>query len=96
MSDTQWDVYEVFHQSTRGEPHVHVGSVHASDGQMALLMAREQFARRLTCASLWVVRADHVIATDYQDESFFAQNTDKTYREPRGFVGPLKGKANAD
>lgn len=42
--DTQWMVFEVFHQSARGEPHVHVGSVHAPDGDAALMLAKEQFA----------------------------------------------------
>ena len=36
MPDTQWNVFEVFHQQARGEPHVHVGSIHARDGGMAL------------------------------------------------------------
>jgi ring-1,2-phenylacetyl-CoA epoxidase subunit PaaB len=31
MPDTQWETYEVFHQTRRGKPHEHVGSVHAPD-----------------------------------------------------------------
>lgn len=90
MSDTQWDIYEVFHQSRRGDPHVSVGSVHAPDPEMALQMARDQFARRLKCASLWVVNKKHVTATDYQDDAFFAQTTDKSYRDPKAFDAPTK------
>jgi phenylacetate-CoA oxygenase PaaH subunit len=56
MSDTQWETYEVFHQSKKGDPHISVGTVHAPDPEMALQMARDQFARRLKCVSLWVVR----------------------------------------
>jgi phenylacetate-CoA oxygenase PaaH subunit len=55
MADTQWPVYEVFLQEKRGDPHVHVGAVHAPDPEMALILAKEQFARRGRCASLWVV-----------------------------------------
>lgn len=86
MADTQWPVYEVFHQSKRGEPHIHVGSVHAPDPDMALMLARDQFARRLECVSLWVVRADHITATSYEDvEVWFQPATDKSYREAAGF-----------
>jgi ring-1,2-phenylacetyl-CoA epoxidase subunit PaaB len=86
MPDTQWPVFEVFHQSKRGEPHIHVGSVHAPDAEMALMLARDQFARRLDCASLWVVRSDHITATSYEDaETWFEPATDKSYREASGF-----------
>jgi ring-1,2-phenylacetyl-CoA epoxidase subunit PaaB len=88
--DTQWETYEVFHQSKRGDPHEYVGSVHAPDAQMALQLARDQFARRLKCVSLWVVRSQDITATDYQDESFFAQAVDKSYRDPKAFEAPDK------
>jgi len=90
MTDTQWETYEVFHQSRRGEPHEYVGSVHAPDPQMALQLARDQFARRLKCVSLWVVKSRDVTKTDYQDENFFAQVTDKSYRDPKAFDAPEK------
>jgi ring-1,2-phenylacetyl-CoA epoxidase subunit PaaB len=89
--DTQWETYEVFHQTRRGDAHVHVGAVHAPDPQMALHMARDQFARRLKCSSLWVVRTKDITATDYQDEDFFAQVFDKSYRDPKAFESPEKG-----
>lgn len=90
LVDTQWETYEVFHQTKRGDAHVHVGSVHAPDPQMALQLAKDQFARRLKCVSLWVVRTKDVTATDYQDEGFFAQSTDKSYRDPKAFESPEK------
>lgn len=86
--DTQWDTYEVFHQSKRGDAHEHVGSVHAPDAQVALQFARDQFARRLKCVSIWVVKSTDITATDYQDESFFAATTDKSYRDPKTFGAP--------
>ena len=86
--DTQWETYEVFHQSKRGEPHEHVGSVHAPDPAMALQLARDQFARRLKCTSLWVVRSADVTMTDYQDDAFFFHSTDKSYRDPKAFEAP--------
>jgi hypothetical protein len=50
-----WHTYEVFHQEKRGKHHGHVGSVHAPDPEMALILAKEQFARRGKCVNLWVV-----------------------------------------
>lgn len=88
MSDTQGKVFEVFHQQARGEPHVHVGSVHASDPEMALLLAKEQFARRLACVNLWVVPAEAITATAYEDDDLFERATDKSYRESWGYKTP--------
>ncbi len=86
MGDTQWPVYEVFLQEKRGEPHVHVGAVHASDPGMALILAKEQFARRGRCVSLWVVPATAIYATRAEEaEDLFAAALGKDYREPRGF-----------
>ena len=53
--DTQWPRYEVFKQDKDGKPHEAVGSVHAPDGEMALLNARDVFVRRPSAVSLWVV-----------------------------------------
>jgi len=94
MMDTQWDTYEVFHQTKKGDPHMYVGSVHAPDPEMALQMARDQFARRLKCVSLWVVNSKNIASTDYQNEDFFAQVTDKSYRDPKAFEAPDKESPN--
>ncbi len=85
MPDTQWPLYEVFHQKARGEHHVHVGAVHASDAEMALVLAKEQYGRRMACVNLWVVRADQIYASDYSDSDMFAHATDKSYREAFGY-----------
>ena len=88
MTDTQWKVFEVFHQQARGEPHVHVGSVHAPDPELALLMAKEQYARRQACVNLWVVPAEAITATRYEDDDMFERGTDKSYRESWGYKTP--------
>ena len=86
MTDSQLRTFEVFHQSKRGEPHVHVGAVHAPDAELALQLARDQFARRLDCVSLWVVPSDQITATPYEEaEAWFQPATDKSYREASGF-----------
>ncbi len=81
----EWDTYEVFQQKRRGEQHVHVGSVHAPDADMALVFAKEQFGRRQHCASLWVVRSRDVHALGYDKEDMFATTPEKTYREASGY-----------
>ena len=37
---TDWPLYEVFVRGKRGLNHVHVGSIHAADDEMALRNAR--------------------------------------------------------
>ena len=88
MTDTQWPIFEVFHQQARGEPHIHVGSIHAPDAEMALLMAKEQYARRQACVNLWVVPASAITATSYADDDIFTRGTDKSYRESWGYKTP--------
>lgn len=88
MTDTQWQVFEVFHQQARGEPHIHVGSVHAPDAEMALILAKEQYCRRQACVNLWVVPASSITATSYENEDIFERVTDKSYRESWGYKTP--------
>ncbi len=52
--DTQWPRFEVFKQDAPNQPYQNVGTVHASDGEMALLNARDVYGRRPNCHSLWV------------------------------------------
>ncbi len=80
-----WQTYEVFHQTKKGDRHIHVGSLHAPNSEMALLLAKEQFARRYKCVNLWVVKTGDVHATDYEDEDMFETNPEKMYREASGY-----------
>lgn len=73
-------MYAVFRQDSKNDPHVHVGDVHASDAEMALILAKEQFARRDPCVNLWVVRYADIAATLYEDADMFEPATDKSYR----------------
>jgi ring-1,2-phenylacetyl-CoA epoxidase subunit PaaB len=86
-ADTEWPVWEVFQQDKRGEHHKHVGSVHAPDAELALVLAKESFTRRGNCVNLWVVAAADIYATAYEDADVFVHTTDKRYREPSGFQG---------
>ena len=73
-------IYAVFRQDTKNDPHVHVGEVHATDAEMALVLAKEQFARREPCVNLWVVPMSAIAATAYDDADIFEPSTDKSYR----------------
>lgn len=88
MTDTQWPVFEVFHQQARGEPHVYVGSIHAPDAEMALVLAKEQYARRQACVNLWVVPLEAITASRYEDADMFEHHTDRSYRESWGYQTP--------
>jgi len=89
-ADTEWSSWEVFQQARRGEHHVHVGTVHAPDAELALVLAKESFARRGECVNLWAVPARAIAATAYEDADVFVHTTDKSYREPSGFQGLRK------
>ncbi len=67
MTDTQWPRFMVFQQEKAGEPFVHNGTVHAPDAELAMLNARDVFARRPEATAMWVVRAD-VIFTQTREE----------------------------
>ena len=73
-------LFAVFRQDTKNDPHVHVGDVHASDPEMALVLAKEQFARRDPCVNLWVVPYTAVAATAYDEAEMFEPAIDKSYR----------------
>jgi ring-1,2-phenylacetyl-CoA epoxidase subunit PaaB len=62
MTSTQWARYQVFVQTKPGEPHQDVGSVHAPDAELALLNARDVFARRPECVSMWVVSVSAIFS----------------------------------
>lgn len=62
MPDTQWPRYEVFKQDAPGQPHRSIGTIHAADPELALLIARDVHVRRPDCASLWVARTDDIFS----------------------------------
>ncbi len=80
-----WVTYEVFHQTKKGDRHIHVGSVHAPNHEMAYILAKEQFARRADCVSIWIVKTTDVYQTNYRDEDIYANNQEKMYREAGGY-----------
>lgn len=80
-----WQTYEVFHQKKRGDQHMHVGIVHASNPEMALLFAKEQYGRRGMSVNIWVVCTTDVYTTGYEDSDIFETVPEKAYREAGGY-----------
>lgn len=84
-----WPLFEVFVRSKRGLSHVHVGSLHAPDAQMALRNARDLYTRRQEGVSIWVVNAGDITATSADErDSFFDPAGDKVYRHPTFYQVP--------
>lgn len=93
----EFQTYEVFHQKKRGAQHEHVGIVHAPNDEMALLFAKDQYARRGQCVNLWVVKSENVVAGSYDDSDIFDTTPEKIYREATGYkvmdrINKFKGK----
>jgi ring-1,2-phenylacetyl-CoA epoxidase subunit PaaB len=86
---SDWPLYEVFLRGKRGLNHVHVGSLHAADAQMALHHARDLYTRRNEGVSIWVVAARDITASSPDEKDpFFAPSGDKVYRHPTFYSIP--------
>ena len=86
---SEWPLYEVFVRGKRGLNHVHVGSLHAADDQMAVRHARDVYTRRNEGVSIWAVRADAIVASSPDEKDpMFAPAGDKVYRHPTFYEIP--------
>ena len=86
---SNWPLFEVFLRSKRGLNHVHVGSLHAADAEMALHHARDLYTRRNEGVSIWVVKAADITASSPDEKDpFFAPSGDKVYRHPTFYKIP--------
>ena len=76
-------LWEVFIRPRNGLHHKHVGSLHAADGEMAVRAARDVYTRREEGNSIWVIRAEDIIASDPSNaDENFDPASDKVYRHP--------------
>ena len=88
-STRDWPLWEVFIRSKAGLDHKHCGSVHAADATLALQAARDVYTRRQEGVSIWVVRADQIVASDPgRKAEFFDPMQDKIYRHPTFYQLP--------
>ncbi len=89
MENRDWPLWEVFIRSRQGLDHKHVGSLHASDSEMALQNARDVYTRRLEGVSIWVVESKNIHATNPEEQGeFFDPAEDKVYRHPTFYEVP--------
>lgn len=87
--ESQWKIWEVFTQKKSGQPHEHAGSLRAPDAEMALLNARDVYARRNEAVNIWVVPSECMVASTPEDMGpFFDPANDKLYRHPNFYKIP--------
>jgi ring-1,2-phenylacetyl-CoA epoxidase subunit PaaB len=78
-----WPLWEVFIRSKQGIDHKHVGSLHATDAQMAIENARDVYTRRMEGVSIWVVESKYIHASNPDEAvSLYEPANDKVYRHP--------------
>ena len=76
-----WPLWEVFIRANRGLSHVHVGSLHAPDAEMAVRNARDLYTRRNEGISIWVAPATAFTTSDPDRKGeFFESPSGKNYR----------------
>ena len=79
----------MFIRSKQGLNHKHVGSLRASDAQMAVDNARDVYTRRSEGVSIWVVESKSVFASDSSSsDSLFEPADSKAYRHPMFYDVP--------
>ena len=85
----EWPLWEVFVRSKQGLEHKHCGSLHASDAQHALQMARDVYTRRQEGVSIWVIPSSAITASSPDEKGeFFDPANDKIYRHPTFYTIP--------
>ena len=78
-----WPLWEVFIRNKQGLDHKHVGSLHATDAQMAIENARDVYTRRMEGISIWVVESKHITASNPDEAGeLYEPAVDKIYRHP--------------
>lgn len=76
----QFGSFEVFVQPKEGKPFQHEGIVHAPDIELAYVFAKENFTRRFTCVSLYVVETRNVYVSPTTEGSSNAYDQISTAR----------------
>src|SRR5687767_7328139 len=83
QTNNDWPLWEVFIRSKQGLDHKHMGSLHASDAQMAIENARDVYTRRMEGVSIWVVESKYIHASNPDEAAeLYEPSNDKVYRHP--------------
>ena len=74
-------------RAKRGLGHVHAGSLHAPDAELAVRNARDVYTRRGEGVSIWVVPAEAITTSDPDAvDAFFESPAGKNYRHARYYT----------
>lgn len=84
-------IFEVFIQRDANTAFIHQGSLLAPNPEVALFLAKENFARRQPCYNVWVVQREHISQLPPMERKALEKLEDKHYRETKGY-GYLKKK----
>lgn len=84
-TNSHWVTFEVFQQEARGKHPMHVGVVHAPGPELALVFAKEQFCRRKSTSTIWVVKTTDIYTSRREDEDMFESVPTKQFREPGAY-----------
>lgn len=82
--------YEVFLKKDGRDEYRHAGALEAANDDLALVMARETYARRAEGDRLWLVNRAHVLVAD---SDFLTPNSDKPHRHHDGAAVAARRKA---
>ena len=87
------DSFEIFHLAKRGKQHKYEGSVMAKDYEDALAQAKEDFQSDKPVFNIWVVKSEHILASDEEDRDIWDTLKEKKYRDAIDYKAGDKIKA---
>jgi ring-1,2-phenylacetyl-CoA epoxidase subunit PaaB len=74
-------VYEVFLKRDGKDEFRHAGAIEAANAELALVLARENYARRAEGHAMWLVDREDIVVGEPE---FIAPNADKPHRHHDG------------
>jgi ring-1,2-phenylacetyl-CoA epoxidase subunit PaaB len=92
-SGNENESFEIFHLMKRGKQHKHEGSVLAKDFDDALTVAKREFQSDKPVFNVWVVRSEHILASEDEDKDIWDTLKEKQYREAIDYKAADKIKA---
>lgn len=86
-------IYEVFLKRDGKDEFRHAGSIEAANQELALVLARESYARRAEGDLMWLVDRLDIVS---EDHAFIAPNADKPHRHNDGSRVAARRKAQRE
>ncbi|MFT6828666.1 MAG: ring-1,2-phenylacetyl-CoA epoxidase subunit PaaB [Roseivirga sp.] len=85
--------FEIFHLMKRGKHHKHEGSVFAKDFDDAMSVAKSEFQADKPVFNVWIVKSEHILASEEEDKDIWDTLKEKQYREAIDYKAADKIKA---